>query len=456
MALLEVINSIKTNIWGYLVLELMLFVGVYQTIRLRGIQFRYLFKAFKILISGGEKTETDTEIKAKDIKGDINSFQSLMTALAGSIGTGNITGIATAVMTGGFGALFWMWVMAAFGMATAYSETLLGVKYREVNSFGTMSGGPMYSLKNGLNSKFLAMLYALLAGIAIVGIGCLVQSNSMVDAMASAFDVSRTMYGIVIAIAVGAVLIGGVKSIGRVAGYLVPFMAVLYIGAAIIVLIDNFDQIPKAFTLIFSSAFTGQAAVGGFLGSTIALTLQNGVQFGAFANESGLGSLAIAGANAQVKSPAQQGMMSLCGVFLSTMVVCTLTGLVLAVSNVQGTVVNGETLVGSPLAMAAFSNTYDGFKYLVMIVLNLFAFTTMLAWGYYGEKCFEYLLGSRIVMPYRWSFTFLVVIGAILELDLVWAIAGVATAAMALPNLISVIRLSKVVKEETDKYLETL
>ncbi|MBT6206534.1 MAG: sodium:alanine symporter family protein, partial [Francisellaceae bacterium] len=292
MTVIEIINSIKDHLWGYLVLELMLFVGIYQTIKLRGLQFRYLFKAFKLLGKQGSSNTSKVNEFGEKIKGDINSFQSLMTALAGSIGTGNITGIATAVMTGGFGSLFWMWVMAAFGMATAYSETLLGVKYRETNAMGSMSGGPMYSLKNGLNSKWLATTYAFLAGVAIIGIGCLVQSNSMVDAMASACDIHRTLYGVIIAVAVGAVIIGGVKSIGRVAGYLVPIMAVLYIGAAITVLVCNFDQIPGAIKLIISSAFTGQAAVGGFLGSTIAITMQNGVQFGAFANESGLGSLA--------------------------------------------------------------------------------------------------------------------------------------------------------------------
>ena len=456
MMLVDIINNIKVHLWGYIVLELMLFVGVYQTIKLKGLQFRYLFKAFGILIDTASGKGKGEAKEKKKVKGDMNSFQSLMTALAGSIGTGNITGIATAVMTGGFGSLFWMWIMAAFGMATAYSETLLAIKYREVNKQGDISGGPMYSLKNGLNSKFLAGLYAFLAGIAIIGIGCLVQSNSMVDAMASACHVNRTFYGMIIAAGVGAVLIGGVKSIGKAAGYLVPLMAVLYVGAAIIVIVNNFADIPAAFKLIVTSAFTGQAAVGGFLGSTVALTMQNGVQFGAFANESGLGSLAIAGSTAKVKHPASQGMLSICGVFLSTMVVCTLTGLVLAVSKVQGSMVDGQIVSGSPLAMLAFSSTYEGFKYLVVLVLSLFAFTTMLAWGYYGEKCFEFLFGNRIIMPYRWAYTFLVILGATLDLQLVWAIAGVATAAMALPNLISIFRLSHVVQKETQVFLKDL
>ena len=447
----SLIYGFKQLMWGGPLLIVLFGVGLYMTLQLQGLQFRKLGHALSLLAAPFGRNKSTA---AGEVGGDIPSFQSLMTALAGSIGTGNITGIAAAVVTGGLGALFWMWVMAFVGMATAYSETLLGVKYREKNAKGYMSGGPMYTLLHGLKSKRIATLYALLGGFATIGIGCMVQSNSMVDAVASITDTNRFLMGSGLALLVGLVIIGGVRSIGRVAGILVPFMAIAYLAAGIFVLMMHNDRIFEAFHLIIQSAFTGQAAVGGFLGSTIMMALQSGVQFGVFANEAGLGSLSIAGASAQVKKPAEQGMMAISGVFISTMIVCTITGLVLVVTQVIGTEIDGHVVSGSPLAMMAFASVHTSLQIVVLLGLNLFAFTTMLGWAYYGEKCFEFLLGVYFVPVYRWLFIIGVVLGAVMELNLVWAIANIASGLMALPNLYAVFKLSDVVKAETHAYLQ--
>ncbi len=450
----QVAIYIRDLLWDGPLLLLLLGVGIYQTITLKGLQFRYLKHSLNLLFHPFQYNRKSK--KKRCPKGDIPSFQSLMTALAGSIGTGNITGIATAVVAGGFGSIFWMWMMACLGMATAYSETLLGVKYRHQNAEGDMIGGPMYSLRDGLNLPKVAALYSILGGIAAVSIGCIAQSHSMVDAIQTVYSGDRIVIGIVIAILVGAVVIGGVKKIGKVAGFIVPFMAIAYIVAGLFVLGWHYEHILPAFGLIIKSAFTGQAAAGGLLGGTIMIAMQNGVQYGVFANEAGLGSLAIAGASAQIKHPAEQGMMSISGVFVATMIICTITGLVLAVTNVVGMETNGVLIEGSPLAVAAFSSVHSSFRYVVIFGLSFFAFTTMLAWSYYGEKCFEYLFGIQVAHIYRWLFTVAVVIGAVMELKIVWAIASIATGLMALPNLIAIVGLSKGVKQDTKEYIELL
>lgn len=443
----ESIFQFRDLLWGGPLVFLLVLAGLYQTWQLKGLQFRYLIRSLKMVLS-----------KRKDAKmeGDISSFQSLMTALAGAIGTGNIAGIATAVAIGGFGSLFWMWLIAFLGMATAYSEALLAVKYRVINAQGAMAGGPMYTLERGLKTPKLAFLYALFGALATFGIGNLVQANSVAHAVSTIIPESQFITGIVMAVITGAVVIGGIGSIGRVAGILVPFMAIMYLSAGLIILLINYQKILPAFQLIFSSAFTGQAAMGGFAGSSMIMAVQYGVSKGVFSNEAGLGSLSIAAATAKVDHPAEQGLFAISGVFISTLMVCTITGLVLAVTGVLGSVgADGQVLTGSSMAMAAFDSVIPGLKYVVLLGLILFAFTTVLAWGYYGEKCVEYMMGLKAAYVYRWLYTVVVFVGAMMKLDLVWALSDVANGFMAIPNLIAIIFLSKVVKEETELYFST-
>jgi AGCS family alanine or glycine:cation symporter len=432
-------------LWGGPVVCCLVIAGLWLTVQLRGLQFRFLGKALKMVLQKKQATAA---------KGDISSFQSLMTALAGAIGTGNIAGIATAVAVGGFGSLFWMWIIAFLGMATAYSEALLAVKYRIRNAEGTMAGGPMYTLERGLKNKKLAWLYALFGAVAALGTGNMVQSNSVAHAVAVIYPGSHFITGCLMTVAIGAVVLGGIAAIGRVAGFLVPFMALTYIATSLFILGAHYERLGDALALIFSSAFTGQAATGGFLGSTLLLAIQYGVSKGVFSNEAGLGTLAIAAATAKVEHPAEQGFFAISGVFISTMMVCTITGLVLAVTNILGTLgSDGQLLTGSGLAMAAFETVVPGLKYVVLLGLILFAFTTVLAWGYYGEKCVEYLLGLKAAHGYRWLYTLIVMVGAVLKLELVWALADIANALMTIPNLIAISCLGRVVQQETNQYI---
>lgn len=445
MSLFNTIIELRDLFWGGPLVILLVLVGLYQTIRLKGIQFRYLGHALKMVIQKKKHAEAT---------GDISSFQSLMTALAGAIGTGNIAGIATAVAIGGFGSLLWMWIIAFLGMATAYSEALLAVKYRVTNREGAMAGGPMYTLEHGLKTPKLAMLYALFGAVAAFGIGNMVQANSVAHAVSVVLPGYELGTGFILMILIGAVVLGGIACIGRVAGVLVPLMAAMYLAAGLFILGVHYDRLWDALQLIVNSAFTGQAAIGGFLGSSLMLAVQHGVSKGVFSNEAGLGSLSIAAATAKVEYPAEQGMFAISGVFISTMMVCTITGLVLAVTGVLGTLGgNGLPLTGSSMAMAAFASVMPGLQYVVLVGLILFAFTTILAWGYYGEKCAEYLLGLKAARVYRWIYTFVVLIGAVMKLDLVWALADLANGFMAIPNLIAIVGLSGIVAKETKMYL---
>jgi AGCS family alanine or glycine:cation symporter len=459
---LDSILQFRDALWSGPLVLLLVFAGLYQTIQLRGLQFRYLFYSLKLVfvprfLEAESAAHTVMLKKSSKKSGDLSSFQSLMTALAGAIGTGNVTGIATAIVAGGVGALFWMWIIALFGMATAYSEALLAVKFRIFNAQGKACGGPMYTLKHGLKSKYLALAFALFGAIAAFGIGNLVQANSVADAVYSVHGISREVTGIVMVVLLAAVVLGGISSIGRFAGILVPFMALAYLGAGIFILALHANKILPAFALICKSAFTGQAAVGGFLGSSLMMALQQGVSKGVFSNEAGLGSLSIAASTAQAPHPAQQGFFAISGVFISTMLVCTITGLVLAVTQVLGsTTPTGELITGSALALDAFASVYPPLRHLVFIALVLFAFTTILAWAYYGEKCMEYLCGTRIAYAYRWVYTAVVYLGAVLELELVWGITEIANGLMAIPNLIAIILLSRVVKTETKSYLKNI
>lgn len=444
------IDLIKNFLWSGPLLVILLIVGVYLTIVIKGLQFNYLFDCLNLTFFNHLKRKKKSSDRQE--KGDVTAFQAMMTALAGAIGTGNIAGISTAIAVGGFGSLFWMWLMAAFGMATAYSETVLSVKHRQQNASGDMSGGPMYYLRYRLKAPKSAAIYAIFVITTAIGLGCLVQSHSVVDAVTGYYPISKLAVGVCLAIVTGLVIIGGVQSIGKVAGILVPFMALGYVITGIIILIYYYHNIIPGLILIVKSAFVGQAPIGGFLGSTIWLAMQNGAQYGVFANEAGLGSLAIASASAKTNSPVEQGMRSIAGVFIATMIICTITGLVLVVTEVVGTSDHDGLIKGSRLVMLAFGAVNAKFNIVVIFSLAMFAFTTIVAWAYYGEKSIEYLFGIKFIIYYRWIFTLCVLLGAMLELDLVWSIANLSTALMAFPNLIALILLHKEVKSATKLY----
>lgn len=454
--LTKILFEARDLLWRGPLLVALFGTGIFLTILLKGIQFRYLGHSIKLLFTKKVDDPAHTP-EGENLHGDISGFQSLMTALAGAIGTGNITGIATAVMIGGFGAIFWMWVVAFIGMATAYSETILGVLFRRQNQSGEMSGGPMFVLLHGVGSPVLAAVFAVFGALACFGIGAMVQSNSVVDAVVSLVVWDRLILGCVLAALTASVVIGGIKGIGKVAGILVPFMAIAYILISGFILVYHYDRLPSALYMIIQNAFSGQAAVGGFLGATLMMAIQNGAQFGIFANEAGLGSLGIAGANAKTDLPAERGMLAICGVFMATMVICTLTGLVLAVTQIAGgTDAAGNALTGSPLALAAFGSVHNSFRYIVTAGLVMFAFTTILAWAYYGEKCFEFLFGEKSIIIYRWLYIGAVGLGAVVELDLVWAFSHLANGLMAFPNLFAVLWLHKPIQSETQRYIRLL
>ena len=456
--LVNFIEEIKNFLWSGPLLLILLSVGIYQSFLLRGLQFKNLLQCLELTFLNHLKCSGKSDFLQKNNKdvGDVSAFQAMMTALGGAIGTGNIAGIASAVAVGGAGALFWMWVVAAFGMATAYAETLLSVKYRQKNQSGDMSGGPMYYLRYKLKSPKIAAIYAIFVSICAISLGCLVQSNSVVDAITGYYSISKITVGFVLTILTGLSIIGGVKSIGKVAGVLVPFMAIGYVTTGLIILLFNYDNIIPGIFLIIKSAFVGQAPVGGFLGSTLWLSMQNGAQYGVFANEAGLGSLAIASASAKTNSPVEQGMRSVAGVFIATMIICTITGLILVTTNVVGIVDDYGLIKGSRLVMFAFSTINPNLSVIVIFSLAMFAFTTIVAWAYYGEKSIEYLLGIKFIVYYRWLFTLFILIGAVLKLDLVWSISNLFTALMAIPNLLAIVLLSKEIKSETELYFNSL
>jgi alanine or glycine:cation symporter, AGCS family len=440
----SLLNEIKNWIWGIPLLLLLLGTGAYLTFLLRGVQFRYLGYALKQVVAHQHKGS----------KGDISHFEALMTSLAGAIGTGTIVGVATAVMVGGLGALFWMWVTAFVGMATKYAESLLAVKYREVDQRGEMVGGPMQYIEKGLGWKWMAILFAILGVFAALTTGNLVQTNSIAEAMDHVWSVDPWLTGVILAIITAFVIIGGVKSIGHVAGVLVPLMALFYVGGALVILIMKFDQIPDAFMQIFHAACHGQAACGGFMGASLMMAIQMGVSRSVFSNEAGLGISSIAAAAAKTDSPGRQAMITMTGALISTVIVCTMTGLVLAVTGVLGsTDVEGELLMGAPLAIAAFGSHISGGEYIVSIGLILFAFSTIIAWAYYGEKCCEFLFGERSIIAYRILFALMVIPGAALNMEMVWHMADISNGLMVIPNLIALIALSKVIVKETKAFL---
>jgi len=437
-----ILNQISSYVWGLPLIVLLLGTGIYLTIILRGIQFRALIPSLFLAFSKGREDEKS--------EGDISHFQALMTALSATVGVGNIAGVATAIAAGGPGALFWMWITGLVGMATKYSEAVLAIKYREKDKFGTMSGGPMYYISKGLGMKWLGLLFALFASIAAFGIGNMVQSNSVAQALESDFGISPWITGIVLCGATGFVIIGGIKSIAKVTSALVPFMIVLYLIGAIISLYINFEQIPHAFYLIFHHAFTPAAATGGFAGAIIRETITKGVARGIFSNESGLGSSPIAAAAAKTANPVRQALVSMSQTFIDTIVVCTFTGLVIISS---GHWSSGET--GAALSAHAFERSVPNNwgADLVSVCLVFFTYSTLLGWSYYGEKAIEFIFKERAVMPYRAVFTLVVLLGAVVEFDIVWTFADIMNGLMAFPNLVGLLLLSRVVVEETKRYL---
>ena len=446
-SLMHWIDVINEWVWGAPLLILLVLVGIILTYRLRFLQIRHLWYAHKLAFSRHDDGAA----------GDISHFQALMTALAATIGIGSITGVATAIATGGLGSLFWMWVAAILGMATKYAEAILAIKYRVEDENGEMCGGPMYYLERGLGSKFLGVLFAVLASIAAFGIGNIVQSNSVAVAVTTLYPVKPWIVGVALMIITAIPLIGGIKSIGRLASILVPAMAIFYIVGALIIILLKIHLIPHALYMIVKTAFTGQAAVGGFLGSTIMVAIQMGISRGVFSGEAGLGSSPIAAAAAKTDTPGRQALVSMSSVFITTGIVCTLTGLVIATTGVLGEFGdNGRLLDGSEMALRAFDSVVPAGGLIVTIALIPFAYSTILGWAYYGEKCIEYLFGAKSTYYYRIAFTIAVFFGAVLNMKIVWGISNIMNGLMAFPNLIGLFLMSGVVASETKLFEKIL
>ncbi|AQS40386.1 amino acid carrier protein [Shewanella psychrophila] len=439
----EFVSMINGFVWGVPMLVMILGVGLFLSVGLKLMPILKLGTGFKLLWSGRIPD------KDKSMKGEISPFNALMTSLSATIGTGNIAGVATAIFIGGPGALFWMWCTALVGMATKFAEAVLAVKYREVDANGNHIGGPMYYIKNGLSSKWawLGTAFALFGSFAGFGIGNTVQSNSVADALSSNFGVPTWVTGIVLMFLVGAVLMGGIKRIADVAGKLVPLMTLFYIAAGLAVLAVNAAAIPDAIALIIHSAFNPVAAQGGFAGAAVWAAIRFGVARGIFSNEAGLGSAPIAHASAQTNNPVAQGLVAMLGTFIDTLIVCSITGLAIIVS---GAWTSGEN--GAALTSLAFSTALPMGNYIVAIALSVFAFTTILGWSVYSEKCVQYLFGVKAVKPFRILWILVVPLGAISSLDFIWLLADTLNAMMAIPNLIALALLSPVVFSLTREY----
>lgn len=446
---IESINGVVNDfVWGPYMLILLVGTGIYFSFRTNFLQIRkFVFTMKETLFKIFDKSDTSAN------EGDITPFQALSTALAATVGTGNIAGVATAIATGGPGAVFWMWISAFFGMMTKFAEVVLAINYREKNREGNWVGGPMYYIKNGLNFKWLAIIFSIFGALAAFGIGNMVQSNSVAAAMKSTFNINPLITGGVLTLATSLVILGGLKRIASVTEKLVPFMAVFYIIAAIIVLAVRVSEIPSAMGLIFTYAFKPSAAIGGFIGTTVMKSMRYGVARGVFSNEAGLGSAPIAHAVAQTDHPVRQGLWGIFEVFADTIILCTLTALTIITTGAWTWVDEaGKQLSGAALSTAAFNHALPGFGgIIVSISILLFAFSTILSWSYYGEKCVEFLFGSSFNKFYRIVFIPLIFIGSISSLDLVWDIADTLNGLMAVPNLVALLGLSgvtiKLVKE---------
>ena len=442
--MLEILTQINTFVWGPPLLLLLVGTGIYLTIRLHLLQVVNLPSALKLIFCA-----------KSDGHGDVSSFKALCTALAATVGTGNIVGVATAIKAGGPGALFWMWLAAFFGMATKYAECLLAVKYRSVDANGNIAGGRMYYIEKGLGEKYrpLAIMFAVFGILcAYFGIGTFAQVNSIVEITHISAGIPVIYTGIALTVVVTAVTIGGLHSIANVASKVVPAMALLYFLTTVGILISFADQVPTAIKMVLDSAFNETAAQGGFLGASVMLAMRSGVARGVFSNESGLGSAPIVAAAAKTKWAAEQGLVSMTGTFIDTIIVCTLTGLTLIVTGVWCGPLNGAAMTE-----CAYNMAFPGFgSMLLLVALVLFAFTTILGWNYYGERCTEYLFGVKAIMPYRIIFIMLIASGPFMKLEEIWVLADIVNGLMAIPNLIALLALSGVVVAETKAYRKHL
>jgi len=435
------ITQLNNIVWGPAMLVLILGTGIYLMLGLRLMPFRQLGYGLRTLWQG----------RVGRGAGDITPFNALMTSLSATVGTGNIAGVATAIFMGGPGALFWMWCTALVGMATKYAEALCAVHYRETDEAGNHVGGPMYYIKNGLKSRWtwLGTAFAIFGAVAGFGIGNTVQAHSVADALHASFGLPTWSTGVILALLVGLVLIGGIRWIAEVAGKIVPIMAILYVICGVIILVLNAAEIPKAFELIFTYAFTPAAATGGFAGAAVWAAIQFGVARGIFSNEAGLGSAPIAHAAARTDNPVRQGVIAMLDPLIDTIIICTITGLVIIISGAWTSGVNG-----APLSSAAFEQALPNFGgYVVTFGLVLFAFTTLLGWSFYGEKCVEYLFGFKSIIPFRLLWVIVIPIGAVGDLKVIWLVADTLNALMAIPNLIALLLLSPVIFKLTRDYL---
>ncbi len=435
------IGTINGIVWGPLMLALILGTGLYLSLGLKFMPIRMIVEGFRLIFQGRREDRKE---------GEISPFNALMTSLSATIGTGNIAGVATAIFMGGPGALFWMWLAALLGMATKYAEAVLAVEYRETDEEGNHVGGPMFYIKNGLSEgwKWLGFVFAFFAAIAGFGIGNTIQANSVSDVLESSFGIPELYSGLVLAVLVALVLIGGIKRIASLAGKLVPFMALSYLFAGVLILLLNLTAIPEALVLIVDSAFTGTAAAGGFAGASIWAAMQFGVARGIFSNEAGLGSAPIAHAAAKTDSSVRQGLVAMMGTFIDTIVICSVTGLAIILS---GEYVSGES--GANLSVLAFSKMlpFAG-EYIVTFGLILFAFTTLVAWSFYGEKSVYFIFGQKSIVPFRLLWIFVIPIGSMMDLKFIWLLADTLNALMALPNLVALLLLSPVVFRLTRRY----
>jgi len=454
-SLLPILNAIDSFMWGPPLITLLVGTGIFLTIRLHLLQVFRLPRALGLIFGAKNKGE-----------GDVSSFKALCVALAATIGTGNIVGVATAIKVGGPGALFWMWMAAFFGMATKYSEGLLAVKYRSVDNKGEIAGGPMYYIRNGMGEKYkpLATFFAVATIlVAFLGIGTFPQVNAIVDSTEIAFGIPKVATDIALTLLIAAITLGGLQSIARVASKIIPFMALMYVIISLGLIIINISVVPDAIAMIIRSAFTGEAAVGGFAGSTIMMAMQNGVARGVFSNESGLGSAPIAAAAAKTKEPVRQGLVCMTGTFIDTIVICSMTGLAIVVT---GAWTPELGLQGVNITMEAFCRGLTNFPggstiapYILTVALVFFAFTTILGWAYYSERCLEYLIGrgkKNAILAYRWVYVAAVFIGPYLTVSAVWTSADIFNGLMAFPNLVALVLISGIVARETKKFFVKL
>jgi AGCS family alanine or glycine:cation symporter len=446
--MLSVLKTISSYVWGWPLIILLLGTGIYLTFLLRGLQFRTMFSSLYLALVKRKEDGTET--------GDISHFQALMTALAATVGTGNIAGVAIAIASGGPGAIFWMWVTGFFGMATKYSEAVLAVKYREVDENGNMIGGPMFYIEKGLKSKWLAVVFASFCAISALGIGNMVQANSVAEAMKATFNVNPWITAIVLGTVSAVVIMGGIKNIARATSVIVPVMIVFYMLAAIVIIVINYDKIGEAFSLIFYHAFNPMAAAGGFAGAMVQQTIRMGVARGIFSNESGLGSSPIAAAAAQTSDPVKQALVSMTQTFIDTIVVCTMTALAIITTGAWKLInpSTGKAFTGAALTEKAFTLGMPGEVGGAVVTLGLvfFAYSTILGWSYYGEKAVEYLFGLKLITPYRIIFIAVIFFGAVTKLEIAWAFSDIMNGLMAAPNLIALVGLSGVVAAETKRY----